>query len=415
MPIQQAPFPPAVVNSLALSEQEREQMTHFLQALVRTPSPSTQERAVAELIEEELKRVGVEDIRTDAVGNVIATIGDGNGPTILFDAHMDTVGITGDNWPHPPYEAKIVDDMLFGRGACDMKASIAAMVYAAKRLVEADTSLHGTAILIFVVQEEPCEGGALRAFVEEEGIKPDFVVLTEPSNLQLMRGQRGRVMLKIKVNGKASHASSPELGKNAIMAAARLIFGIDMLAADVVDDPFLGRGSIAVTSIESRAASLNAVPDECVFYVDRRLTLGETPSRVLNEIEMIMAREDIDGEVEVMTYSQETYTGYLIEAREAFEAWVLDKEHALVKLANTAAFLALGAPPAISHWSFSTDGVYSMAEAKIPTIGFGPGKPEHAHSSDEQVNLSDVAKAVHVYALVAAIVLGGVGTDYMLS
>ncbi len=408
MPIQQAPFPPTVVNQLALTSPEQEELKNFLQKLVQTPSLSGKESDVAALIKEKLIACGVKDVTIDPLGNVVASIGNASaGLTLLFNAHMDTVDTTGERWPHPPYAGIIEDGVLYGRGACDMKGAAAAMVFAAKRLVESDTALVGRVIFLFVVQHEPCEGHAMQGFVEESGVTPDFVVLTEPSNLQLMRGQLGRVMLKVTVHGKSSHASVPQLGKNAIMAATRLIFGIDMAAADIATDPFLGRGSVVVTKIESEAASLNTVPDRCTFYVDRRLTVGESPNRAVTEVESAIAREDINADVEIMMYSHPTYTGYPLEEKAAFDAWVLETEHPLVKFANTAAFMALGTPPQISHWAFSTDGVYSMAKANIPTVGFGPGDPNVAHTVDEHIHISDVVKAAHVYGLLTAIVLKG--------
>ncbi|NLH09618.1 MAG: YgeY family selenium metabolism-linked hydrolase [Chloroflexi bacterium] len=396
-------------ESLSLDADEREQMVDFLQRLVRTPSPSTQESAVAQLIEQELRRIGMEDVRIDRAGNVIARIGDPTGPTLLYDAHMDTVEPASGPWPHPPYEAVIEDGVLYGLGAADAKGSIAAMVYAAKRLVESRIDLDGSLLLAFVVQQEPCEGCALKVLVEEEGIKPDWVVLGDPSDLQIMRGQRGRVLFKVTVHGKSAHASNPALGRNAITAAARLIFGIDLLAADLPGDPFLGPGDIAVTGIESDSPGLNAIPDRCIFYVDRRLTLGETAIRAQTQIEAIIEREGIKADVEIVNYTVPSYTGYPFDAREAFHAWALDEEHELLR-ALVAAMRHVGErTPTVGHWTFSTDGVYSMGEMNIPTVGFGPGEPRYVHTVDEQVRLDDVARAAQVYALLAAQMLSRKG------
>jgi putative selenium metabolism hydrolase len=391
---------------LVFREDEQAALTRFLQALVRTPSPSTQEGDVAQLVQAELHAVGVEDVSVDPVGNVIARLGDGDGPTLLYDAHMDTVVATDAEWPYDPYAAQIVDGVLYGLGACDMKGSLAAMVYAAGRLVEAQIPLHGNLVLAFVVQEEPCEGCALKALAEESGIRPDWVLLGEPSDLDVMCGHRGRVLFKVTTRGKSSHSSSPELGENAITAAARLIFGIDLLAADLGTDPFLGPGTIAVTHIESRAASTNAIPDACVFYVDRRLTLGETPTRAQAQIEAVIEREGPEAQVEVIEYQATSYTGYQIRAREAFNAWALEEGHPLVQATGAAAQAVLGRAPRLGHWSFSTDGVYSMAEATIPTVGFGPGDPRCIHTCQEHIHLDDVARAAQVYAVLAAMLLG---------
>lgn len=392
-------------NSLTLSADEQAQMTDFLRRLVQTPSHSGHEGEVATLVERELHAVGVEDVRVDRVGNVIARLGDPSGPTLLYDAHLDTVTPSAGEWPHPPYAAIVEDGVLYGLGATDMKATIAAMVYAAKRLLESGIELQGNLVLAFVVQEEPCEGCALKVLVEQEGVRPDWVLIGEPSNLQIMRGQRGRVLLKVRVRGRSAHASNPELGQNAITAASRLIFGIDLLAADLPSDPFLGPGNVAVTHIESQAPSFNAIPDSCTFYVDRRLTLGETPSRALAQIEGVIEREGIQANVEIVEYTGVSYTGHPLHTREAFHAWALDADHELLKALSTAVREVQERPPTLGHWTFSTDGVYSMGEANIPTVGFGPGDPRYPHTVDEQVPLADVAQAVQVYGLLAALML----------
>jgi putative selenium metabolism hydrolase len=397
--------PSLPASGYALSREMEESLTGFLQKLVQTPSHSAQEQAVADLIAAELRKLGITDVQVDRAGNVIARLGSGQGPVLLYDAHMDTVLATEARWLHAPYAAEIVDGVVYGLGACDMKGSLAAMVYGAARLVSSATHLRGTLVLAFVVQEEPCEGCALKVMLDEQDIRPDWVVLGEPSDLAIMRGHRGRVLFRVTVHGKSAHASSPELGRNAIAGAARLIFSIDLLAAELASDPFLGPGTIAVTHIESRAPSLNAIPDSCTFYVDRRLTLGETSTRAQTQIEAIVEREGIRATVEIAEYQQLSYTGYPIRAREAFNPWALEENHELVRVLATVVREVRGQSPVIGHWPFSTDGAFSMAEAGIPTIGFGPGNPHHAHTTEDQVRLADVAQAAQVYARLAATLL----------
>jgi putative selenium metabolism hydrolase len=381
-------------------------MIDFLKELVKTPSVSGQEAAVANLIAGQLRSGGMTDVQIDPAGNVIARLGDGNGPTLLYDGHMDTVHPAGGVWQHEPYAAVVENGILYGLGACDMKGAITAMVYAARKLAQDKTTLHGNLILAFVVQEEPCEGHSLKYIVEQQGIKPDWVVLGEPSNLNIMRGHRGRVLFRVTVRGKSSHSANPDLGDNAITAASRLIFGIDLLAADLPADPALGPGTIAVTNIESQSASMNAIPHKCCFYVDRRLTLGETVTRAQAQIESIIQHERLQATVEIVEYQTPTYTGHTLDVREAFSAWSVDEKHPLIQAAETAVRITLGYAPQIGYWTFSTDGVYSMGEAGIPTIGIGPGDPRYAHTSEEHVRLDDVAQATYVYIALAERLLG---------
>jgi putative selenium metabolism hydrolase len=212
--------------------------------------------------------------------------------------------------------------------------------------------------------------------------------------------------MKVTVRGRAAHASSPELGSNAIHHAARLIFGLELLAARLATDPFLGQGTLAVTEIDSQAASRNAVPDCCTFYIDRRLTLGETERKALAEVQSIIGTEELDAQVQVTDYQATSYTGYRCQARNAFPAWVMPEDHSLVQSAVRAIRETLGFRPRLRPYIFSTDGAYSAGVANIPTVGFGPGEERYVHTLDEQVRLNDVADAARVYARLAVELLG---------
>jgi putative selenium metabolism hydrolase len=260
-------------------------------------------------------------------------------------------------------------------------------------------------MLTYTVQEETCEGLGMRCLVEESGLQPDWVVVCEPTDMQISRGQRGRVMLKVTTHGKSSHAARPDLGENAINAAARLIFGIDLLSADLHSDPFLGPGTVAVTQIECLSPSRNAIPDQCTFFVDRRLTLGETVGMAVAEVERVIATEGVRAEVEVYEYSATSYTGKPCREREAFNAWAMEPGHEFVAALSDSVRHALGYTPHLIRWDFSTDAVYTIGAANIPTLGFGPGQPDHAHTIHDQVRLADVADAAHVYAALAAALL----------
>ena len=382
-------------------------MTAFAQRLVRTQSLSGEEGCVAELAAEEMRRVGYGDVRIDRMGNVIGHIGGHDGRALLLDAHMDTVGV-GDPgaWKRDPFGGEIRDGVLQGRGACDMKGALASMVYAGKAIVESGQQLGGSLYVVGVVQEEPCEGLAIRHVIEQEGIRPDWVVLGEPTNLQIARGQRGRVEFRIIVRGRSSHAATPSRGINAIYEASRIVVGLQLLAPQLNHDSFLGQGSIAVTDIRSTAGSRNAVPDSCTLYIDRRLTVGETEAKAMTELRRILIREDVEATIEVPSYQSQSYTGYACEKRQHFPYWVTPVDDDLLVRAAAAVEGALGFVPHVGKWDFSTDGVYTAGEAGIPTIGFGPGDERHAHTVEDQVRLADLTAAARVYADLAVDMLG---------
>lgn len=391
-----------------LSTPDQKRMVEFLRDLIRTPSFSCQEGAVAERVADEMRAVGFRDVAQDRIGSVVGRIGSNGGPVLLLDGHMDTVGVSDRSaWKHDPFGAEIENGVLYGLGACDMKGALAAMVYAGKLLVEKRLPLKGDLIVACVVQEEPCEGLAARVLVEEEGIRPNWVVLGEPSSMTLARGQRGRVELEVNTHGRACHASQPDLGENAVYAAARLIFGLEILAGNLGNDRLLGPGSLAVTEIKSEAGSRSVVPDCCSFVIDRRLTLGENEAKALAEVQAVIAREQVRADVRVLEYRSTSFTGYAAAQRAAFPAWVTDENHSLVQAMERAAREELGARPKMSQFPFSTDGTYTAGVAGIPTIGLGPGDENLAHTADDQVRLDDVFGAARVYAALAANLLSG--------
>ncbi len=391
----------------ALPPPDEAALIGFLQDLVRTPSLSTKEEAVAARVADEMRWLGLANVRVDRIGNVIGEVGSGQRPILLYNAHMDTVDV-GDPaaWTRDPFGGVVENGVLYGRGACDMKAALAAMVHGAGLLARAGARLRGTLVVVGVVQEEPAEGLAMRVLVGEEGLRPDWVLLGEPTNLQVARGHRGRLELEVTVRGRACHGSAPERGVNPIYGASRVIARLARLAANLGDDPFLGRGSLAVTEISSVAGSRNVVPDLCTFIVDRRLTLGETVEGAVAEVEAAISEAGVEGQVAITEYVAQSYTSYPCRQRNAFPAWVTPEDHPLVQGVARAVRAALGFEPAIGRWRFSTDGAYTAGVAGIPTAGFGPGEEQHAHTADERVRLEDVIKAARVYARLAGDLLG---------
>lgn len=390
-----------------LSTPDQQALTSFLQDLVRIPSFSCQEQGVAERLEAEMRAVGFDEVWVDRIGNVVGRIGPGTGPRLLYNGHMDTVGV-GDPaaWTQDPFGAEIKDGMLYGRGATDMKGSLASLVYGAKALKDCGLKLAGDLYVVGVVQEEPCEGYAMRVLIEEEGLRPDWVVLAEPTGLQVTRGHRGRMELRVTVRGRSSHASMPQLGENAIYGAARIIFSLELLADMLTEDPFLGKGTLAVTHIENTGASKNVIPDSCTFIIDRRLTLGETEAKALAEVEGVIARENVRAKVRMAEFEYTSYTGYLCRDVEHYPAWVVPESHILVQSTARAVRGVTGERPIIGKWDFSTDGVYTMGVAGIPSVGVGPGEETQAHTADECIRLADCYTAAQIYARLAVEMLG---------
>lgn len=385
--------------NLAVAPSTKAELVQFAQDLVRLPSPSGQEEAVARRLAEEMRRVGFTDVHIDRLGNVIGRMGNGSGPAVMFEGHMDTVSC-GDvsRWQHSPFAGEVANGMLYGLGAADMKGALASMVYGAKVLQQAGEELAGSLYVVGVVEEEPCEGAAIGLLLEQEGLHPNVVVIGESTDLQLARGQRGRLELKITTRGKSCHASAPWRGKNAVSEAARIVVSMELLSSQMDRDPFLGQASMAVTEIASSALSRNAIPESCELVIDRRLTGGETEVGVVAELRNLISRDGVDAQVEVTEYHGRTYTGYEYRTRQYFPCWTTPEDNEWLRLLSAAIKRELGHRPKVGCWDFSTDGVFTAGVAGIPTIGFGPGDERFVHTPDERVNVDSLFDAARVYA-----------------
>jgi putative selenium metabolism hydrolase len=161
----------------------------------------------------------------------------------------------------------------------------------------------------------------------------------------------------------------------------------------------LGKGSIAVSKIDCDTASLNAIPDRCRVFIDRRLTEGETRTSALEELERVVAEK---GDVEVLTYSEPSHTGLVRTTEKYYPTWILDEDHPLVTAGVEAGARALGREPRIGRWTFSTNGVASAGRLGIPTIGFGPSEEKWAHSVLDQCPVDHLVKSIAYYAALPA-------------
>jgi len=381
-----------------LAEDNRENVIGFLRDLIEIPSESCKEEQVVERIRKEMLAVGFDEVITDEMGSIVGRIG--NGPIkILYDSHIDTVGIGNkEMWKFDPYKGKIKNDIVYGRGASDNKAAISTMVYGAKLIKQLDENIDYTLYVIGTVQEEDCDGLAMYKLFTETQIKPDYIVLGECTDLDIYRGHRGRMEIQIDVRGQSAHASAPERGENAIYKASKLALEIEQLNERLTDDPFLGKGTIAVTSFSSQSGSFNTIPDKATIYMDRRLTFGEDKESSIQELQALESFDSQTMTIEIPDYSKKSYKGTRAEQEKYFPTWMLPEDHPLVIAGFNAAKAIRGEQPKISKWVFSTNGVASMGRLNIPTIGFGPSEEKFAHSTDDQVSVEHLVKSVEFYA-----------------
>lgn len=253
--------------------------------------------------------------------------------------------------------------------------------------------------------EEWCDGIAPNTFVEvDPGIKPDFVIIGEPTKMQVYRGHKGRLEMKVVAKGVSAHAASNHVGINAIYLLLPVIEGISDLEPSLGDHDFLGHGKITVSDMTVKTPSINAVPDEAVIYIDRRMTFGETEEEAIAQVEALIPEEFKDRvTVEPLFYEEPSYTGFVFPVEKYFPAWAMDEDHPLVQAGLKARrLIGLEDAPA-GKWAFSTNGIYWAGKANIASIGFGPGDEVTAHTVNDSVILDDVVKAGEFYALIPAL------------
>lgn len=423
------------------AEQYAPQMNKFLRDIVAFPGESAEEKEHVKRIEEEMKALGFDEVEVDPMGNILGYMGTGKA-LIAFDAHIDTVGIGNrDNWDFDPYEGFEDDTKIGGRGVSDQLGGIVSAVYGAK--IMKDLGLLNDAYRVLVVgtvQEEDCDGLCWEYMIKERNIRPEFVVSTEPTDGGIYRGQRGRMEIRVDVQGISCHGSAPERGDNAIYKMADILQDIRELNANSADestnikglvkmlDPkfnpdhyeearFLGRGTVTASQIFYTSPSRCAVADSCAISLDRRMTAGETWQSCIAEIESLPSVQKYGATVTMYEYARPSWTGLTYPIECYFPTWVIPKEHK-VTVALEEAYTSLygteriGAAdtiemrrgrPLTDKWTFSTNGVSIMGRNGIPCIGFGPGAEAQAHAPNEITWKQDLVTCAAVYALLPSV------------
>ena len=385
---------------LARAEHYKAQMSAFLRDMIAIPSESAQEEAVILRIKEEMIKVGFDKVEIDPMGNILGYLGTGK-HLIAMDAHIDTVGV-GEikNWTVDPYLGFEDDEIIMGRGGSDQEGGMASMVYAARIIKDLDLSGDYTLLVTGTVQEEDCDGLCWQYIIEQDKIIPEFVVITEPTSLNIYRGHRGRMEIKVSTSGLSCHGSAPERGENAIFKMAPILSELQELHHHLKDDPFLGKGSLTVSEIFFSSPSRCAVSDGCSISVDRRLTAGEDYQLAISQIQNLPSVKKAGALVEMYDYDRPSYTGLVYPTKAFFPTWVLDIEHPACQALASSFRHLFQKEPKIDKWTFSTNAVSIMGRFQIPCIGFGPGHEEEAHAPNEKTFKSQLVKAAAMYATI---------------
>ncbi len=371
-----------------------------LSRIVKIRSMSAQEKDVAAEIVKMMQEAGFDEARLDGIGSVVGRIGNGK-KIIAIDGHIDTVDTgTLKNWDRDPFSGDIADGFVHGRGTVDQKGGVAAFITAGRIIKELGLENDVTVYFTGTVMEEDCDGLCWKYLVEEEKIRPDVVIITEPTDCKVYRGHRGRMEIEASFFGVSAHGSAPERGKNAIYMGSRACLEIEKLNERLQGDPFLGKGSAALSEFVSGSPSLCAVADYAKIHVDRRLTKGEDKELAVRQIQAVV---EPDAKVEILQYEQEAYTGKVYGMEKYYPTWVMDESTPVVQTGIKTYTDLFDKAPVVDKWTFSTNGVMTCGMYKIPTIGFGPGNEIYAHAPNEKTPIEDLIKASAFYAYFAQI------------
>jgi len=364
------------------------------------------EGAVAGLVAEQMRAWSFDVVEIDRAGNVIGVVnGSSSGPTILLDAHMDTVGVfPAAAWSREPFGGQLANDRIFGRGSSDMKGALAAMVLGVAGVDR--LKIKGRVVVSASVGEESTEGSALRVVMDK--VRPDFVVIGESTGLNVARGGRGRAEFNVEVGGKSCHASSPQLGSNAILGMVRVVAEIEKLV--LPEHRFLGRGVTCLTGIRSDPdPPQSMVPGACSVTYERRLLPGETREDLHEELDECCLRAGVcETRIDLAVSRYETYTGLCFETPKWYPAWEIPEHHDLVRQ-TVSGLRSVELKPRLTSYQFCTNAAYSAGEMGIPTVGFGPSSEALAHTVDEYIEMDQLEKAAEGYGAICTSVLGNSG------
>ena len=385
---------------LSKAEEYKEDISKFLRDMIAIPSESCNEEKVILRIKEEMEKVGFDKVVIDPMGNVLGYIGNGK-HVIAMDAHIDTVGVGEiNNWKYDPYKGYEDDEVIIGRGASDQEGGMASMVYAGKIIKDLGLEDDYTLIVTGTVQEEDCDGLCWQYILNEDNIKPEFVVITEPTSLNIYRGQRGRMEIKVTTTGISCHGSAPERGENAIYKMAPILMELEKLNEELINHDFLGKGTLAVSEIFYSSPSRCAVADGCSISIDRRLTAGETVQYAIDQIKNLPSVIKAKAKVELYKYDTPAYTGLVYPTESYFPTWLIEEDHPTTKTLVEAYKGLFNKEPLVDKWTFSTNGVSIMGRYGIPCIGFGPGHEDQAHAPNEKTWKDELVKAAAMYAVI---------------
>lgn len=397
---------------IKLIEEIQKEVIKFTQEIIKIPSFTGQEGELAKVILKKLEEFDLDDAFIDGIGNVVGVIrGQENGATILLNGHLDVVPAGNiNNWhPYDPFSAEIDDNgNIHGRGAADLKGGLSVQLFTMKllKLLKNRGRMKGNLIFSAVVHEEAAEMFGMeylcKQTLPDKKIGCDLVFLCEPTGLNVVLGQRGKVEIVVQTKGKTAHSSIPQEGINALEKMMPMLhYVFKRFNKSLRSHPLLGDSSVTITNLVCRPGALSMIPDECEISIDRRYMPGESVEELLEEFRLLfkeIKKDDpqFEATVYVRKLLERSYTGYEKEVQKYHPPWITDEEHTFVQK-TLRALKRIGQNPEIKYWKFGTDGSMTSALMDIPTIGYSGTEECFAHTPTEMVNIEMMMQSLEGY------------------
>ena len=398
---------------IGIAEDIYDDLVRFTQQLIRIVSYTGKEGELAELLLSALKEIGVGEAFIDGIGNVVGVIrGEGSGPNILMNGHLDIVPPGNiENWHgFDPFGAEIDEHgNIHGRGAADLKGGLSVQLFAMKLmklLIDKGRSLSGNLIFSAVVHEEAAEMFGMEYLCKEtlpkKNLPINLVLLCEPTNLDVVLGQRGKVEVVVKTFGRTAHSSTPHLGINALAKMIPVLENVfNVRQESHKSHPLLGESSVTVTNLICKPGTLSIIPDECEISIDRRYMPDDSIEALLDGFRKLfetikMNDPDFKATVDVRKNVETSYTGYSKEVLKYHPPWITDETSPFVRKIISG-LKKVNQNPKIRYWKFGTDGSLTAGLMGIPTIGYSAMEEGLAHTPEEMVNCEKMKSSLEGY------------------
>jgi len=376
-------------------DKNRNAIVKLAQELIQVPSVSGDAKnlsEIASIISEELRESGfsVEFIEAEkGLPNVIGTFrGSADAPRLFFNGHVDVVPAQGGGeWVSEPFSAEVREERIYGRGACDMKGGLTAMLFAPKIVLSLFPEYSGNLIFTATVDEELGGFKGLK-YVVDQGINADMGIVGEPSDLKVVNVCKGLLQLRLKTRGKSAHGGVPEQGINAIYKMTKILNALEGYQFKQASHPILGRPTVNAGRIAG-GQKPNMVPDYCEADIDIRYLPGKNHTQIMDDVQELiitLKNEDpqIDADIEIIRY------------RSSLE---IDKDAPVIEMVMEASKEVLGKSLEFRGMISPGDSEY-LVNAGIPTVICGPGNEGLAHATNEWVAIDDILTATKLYAAI---------------